>query len=100
MLLEKIFGSSTRVDRARATLCDIRQGQAEIVRVYSTQFEALLCKLPSFDQDWAKTQFIWGLHSWVAKLVMIAGPMDLHLAICKAEEIEIAQNLASGCQAR
>ena len=62
VLLEKRFGSSTRVDRAKAALCDIRQGQIEIVRSYSTRFEALLGKLPSFDQDWAKTQFIWGLH--------------------------------------
>ena len=62
-------------------------------------FEALLGKLPSFDQDWAKTQFIWGLHSRVAELVTIAGPTDLHLALHKAEEIEIARNLASGGQA-
>ena len=30
---------------------------------------------------------------------MIAGPADLHLAIRKAEEIEMARNLASGGQA-
>ena len=83
MLLEKRFGSSTRVDRARATLRDIRQGQSEIVRAYSTRFEALLGKLPSFDQDWAKTQFIWGLHSCVAELVTIARPADLHLAFVR-----------------
>ena len=58
-------------------------------------FEALLGKLPSFDQDWAKTQFIWGLHSRVAELVTIAGPADLHLAIRKAEEIEMPRSLAS-----
>ena len=52
-------------------------------------------KLPSFDQDWAKTQFIWGFHSLVVELVTIARPTDLHLAIYKAEEIKIAWNLAS-----
>ena len=98
VLLEKRFGSSTRVDRARAALRDIRQGQIETVRAYSTRFEALLGKLPSFDQDWAKTQFIWGLHSRVAELVTIAGPANLHLAIRKAEEIEMARTLASGDQ--
>ena len=98
VLLEKRFGSSTRVDRARAALRDIRQGQTENVRAYSTRFKALLGKLPSFDQDWAKTQFIWGLHSCVAELVTIAGPADLHLAIRKAEEIEMARTLASGGQ--
>ena len=52
------FGSSNRVNRARAELRNIRQGQSETVRAYSTRFEALLGKLPSWDQDWAKTQFI------------------------------------------
>ena len=83
------------MDRARAALHDVRQGQLEIVRVYSTRFKALLGKLPSLDQDWTKTQFTWGLHSRVAELVIIAGPVDLHLAIRKAEEIEMDQNLAS-----
>ena len=83
------------MDQARAALRDIRQGQSETVRAYSTRFEALLGKLPSFDQDWAKTQFLWGLHLRVVKLVTISGPADLHLAIRKAEEIEMARNLAS-----
>ena len=100
VLVEKRFGSSTRVDRARAALHDIRQGQTETVRVYFTQLEALLGKLPSFHQDWGKTQFIWGLHSRVAELVTIAGPADLHLAIRKAEEIEMAWTLALGGQTR
>ena len=59
------------------------------MRAYSTWFDALLGKLPSFDRDWAKTQFVWGLHSRVAELVTIVGPADLHLAIRKVEEIEM-----------
>ena len=88
------------MDRAKAALRDIKQGQSETMRVYSTWFEALLGKLPSFDQDWVKTQFIWGLHSCVAELVTIARLADLHLAICKVEEIEMAWNLASGGKTR
>ena len=95
VLLEKRFGSSTRVDCARAALRDIEQGQAETVRAYLTRFEALLGKLPTFNQDWAKTQFIWGSHIRVAELVTISRPTDLHLAIRKAEEIEMARTLAS-----
>ena len=57
-LLGQRFGSSNRVDRARAELRNIRQGQSETVRAYSTRFEALLGKLPSWDADWAKTQLI------------------------------------------
>ena len=35
---------------------------------------------------------------WVAELVTISGLADLHLAIRKAEEIEMARSLASGGQ--
>ena len=87
-----------RVDRARADLRNIRQGQSENVRTYSTRFEALLAKLPSFDRDWAKTQFIWGLHSCIAELVTIADPTDLHAAINHAEKIEMARNFAASGQ--
>ena len=95
-LLQRRFGSTTRVDRARADLRNIKQGQAETVRSYSTRFEALLSKLPSYDAEWAKTQFIWGLHQRVAELVVIAKPGDLHAAINHAEHIEMARNFASG----
>ena len=95
-LLQRRFGSTTRVDRARAELRNIKQGQAESVRSYSTRFEALLSKLPSFDAEWAKTQFIWGLHQRVAELVVIAKPGDLAAAINQAEHIEMARNFASG----
>ena len=63
VLLAKRFGSSTRIDRARAELRNIRQGQSESVRSYSTRFEALLGKLPTFDREWAKVQFVWGYTS-------------------------------------
>ena len=53
-LLRKRFGSSTRVDRARAALRNIKQSTNENVRAYSTRFESLLAKLPSFDVVWAQ----------------------------------------------
>ena len=95
-LLRKRFGSSTRVDRARAALRNIKQLQTENVRTYSTRFEALLAKLPSFDGEWAKSQYIWGLNQRVAELVVIAEPADLHAAILKAEKIEMARGTVSG----
>ena len=87
VLLQKRFGRTTRVDRARAELRNIKQGQSESVRSYSTRFESLLAKLPSFDAEWAKTQFIWGLHQRVAELVVIAKPDDLHAAINHASTL-------------
>ena len=95
VLLSKRFGSSTRVDWARAELRNIRQGQSESVRSYSTRFEALLGKIPTFDREWAKVQFVWGLHQRVAKLVTIAEPSDLHAAIDQAEKIEMARSFAA-----
>ena len=93
-LLGQRFGSNTRVDRARAELRNIRQGQSETVRAYSTRFEALLGKLPSWENDWAKSQFLWGLHGRVAELVAISSPAKLHAAIRQAEQVEMACSFA------
>ena len=60
VLLEKRFGSSTRVDRARADLRNIRKGQSETIRSYYTRLEALLGKLPTFDKEWAKRNSLGG----------------------------------------
>ena len=74
---------------------NIKQGQNESTQSYSTRFEALLSKLPTFDKDWAKTQYIWGLHQRVAELVVIAEPRDLHAAIHQAERIKMARTAMS-----
>ena len=98
-LLQRRFGSTTRVDRARAELRNIKQGQSEGVRSYSTRFEGLLAKLPTFDQEWAKSQFVWGLHQRVAELVVISNPRTLREAINQAENIEMARSqVAAGHQ--
>ena len=97
-LLRKRFGSSTRVDRARAALRNIKQLQNESVRAYSSKFEALLSKLPTYDVEWAKSQYIWGLSQKVAELVVISEPADLQTAILKAEKIEMARGSISGYQ--
>ena len=97
-LLRKRFGSSTRVDRARAALRNIKQSTNENVRAYSTRFESLLSKLPSFDAEWAKSQYIWGLNQGVAELVVIAEPAYLQAAILKAEKIEMERSTVSGNQ--
>ena len=89
-LMEDRFGSDTRVQRARADLRNIKQGN-ESVRAYASRFEALLSKLPSYDEDWAKSQFIWGLKQRVAELVTIAQPENLSAAIKKAEHVHMAQ---------
>ena len=97
-LLAKRFGSTTRVDRARAELRNIRQGQSEMVHSYLTWFESLLGKLPTHDREWAKVQFVWGLHQRIAELVTISEPGDLHTTINQVEKIEMARNFAANGQ--
>ena len=94
-LLEQRFGSTNRVMRARATLRNIQQNHSEDVRSYSTRFEELVGKLPTFDEDWAKSQFVWGLHGEIAAMVVIAAPTTLASAIEIAERVEMARNAAN-----
>ena len=68
------------------------------MRSYSTRFEVLLGKLPTFDKEWAKTQFIWELHQRIAELVIITGPSDLHATRNNAEKVEMGRNLAASGQ--
>ena len=93
-LLEQRFGSNNRVIRARAALRAIEQDYTEGVRSYSTRFAELLGKLPSYDEEWAKSQFVWGLHGEIAEMVVIAAPTDLTTAMQIAEHVELARNAA------
>ena len=90
-VLQRRFGSANRVDRARAALHRIKQQQNETVRSYALRFESLLAKLPNVDGEWAKTQFTWGLHARIAKLVIMSEATDLHQAILQAEKLEMTQ---------
>ena len=95
VLLQRRFGSANRVERARAALHKINQQSDETVRSYAMRFESLLAKLPSIDGEWAKTQFTWGLHARIAKLVFMSESIDLHQAIQQAEKLEMAQGSRS-----
>ena len=93
-LLEQRFGSTNRVIRARAGLRNIQQDHFEGVRNYATRFEELLGKLPTYEEDWARIQFVWGLHGDIAEMVVIAAPTTLANAIEIAERVEMARNAA------
>ena len=91
-LLEQRFGSTNRVLRARASLRSIQQEHFEGVRNYAIRFEELLGKLPNIDEEWAKSQFVWGLRGEIAAMVVIAAPTTLASAIEIAERVEMARN--------
>ena len=93
-LLERRFGSTNRVIRARAALRNIQQDHSEGVRRYATRFEEYLGKLPHYDEEWAKSQFLGGLHGGIASMVYMTGPTTLTSAIESAERVEMARNAA------
>ena len=93
-LLEQRFGSTNRVIRARAALRNIQQDHFASVRNYATRFEEYLGKLPHYDEEWAKSKFIGGLHGGIASMVYITGPTTLASAIEIAERVEMARNAA------
>ena len=93
-LLEQRFGSTNRVLRARAALRNIQQEHSEVVRSYATRFEEFLGKLPNYDEDWARSQFVWGLHGAIAAMVVMAAPTTLASAIEMAERVEMTRKAA------
>ena len=68
------------------------------MRAYSNRFESLLARLPTFDAEWAKSQYVWGLNQKIAELVVIAEPADLQAAILKAEKIDMARGMVADNQ--
>ena len=54
------FGSNIRSQEAQSQLMSISQGQ-RAVRDYASQFETLLGRLDSYDEELMLNQFIWGL---------------------------------------
>ena len=93
-LLEQRFGSTNRVIRARAALRNIQQDHSEGVRSYAMRFAESLGKLPNYDEEWARSQFVWGLHGEIAAMVVIAAPATLASAIEIAEQVELTRNAA------
>ena len=89
-LLKQRFQSSTRVDKVRAELWFVKQGDKELIHAYSCKFTALLQKLPSYDVDWAISQYIWGLSPNTVELVMMNRPATLATALQRANDIELA----------
>ena len=67
-LLLECFGSNIHSQEAQSTLMSISQGQ-RLVRDYASQFETLLGRLDSYDENMMLNQFIWGLQPELARSV-------------------------------
>ena len=88
-LLLEHFGSNIRLQEAQSTLMSISQGQ-RLVRDYASQFETLLGRLDSYDENMMLNQFIWGLQPELARSISLQYPKSIAQAVSLAETTELA----------
>ena len=87
-ILER-FGSNIRVQEAHAKLLTVSQGKRS-VRDYTSEFETLLGRLSTRDEDTWKRMYVWGLQPHLAKAIALKYPTTIAQATGHAEEIELA----------
>ena len=72
----------------------MRQGKNESAHDYSLRFEAVLDKIPAFEESWVKNIFIWGLHSNIAQEVNVKNPRTLNRGMELAKRADVAITMA------
>ena len=87
MLIER-FGNITKKEFAQSSLMSIRQGKNESAHDFAMRFEAVLDKVPQYDQTWVKNIFIWGLHPTLATTISLKSPATLSKAIELAKRVD------------
>ena len=87
-ILER-FGSNIRAQEAHAKLLTVSQGKRS-VRDYTSEFETLLGRLSTRDEDTWKRMYVWGLQPHLARAVALKYPTTIAQAAGHAEEIELA----------
>ena len=88
------FGNPTKADYAQSQLSSMRQGKNESAHDYSLHFEAVLDKIPAYEESWVKNIFIWGLHSNIAQEVNMKNPRSLNRAMELAKRADVAITMA------
>ena len=84
------FGNPTKADYAQSQLSSMRQGKNESAHDYSLRFEAVLDKIPAYEESWVRNIFIWGLHSNIAQEVNMKNPRTLNRAMELAKRADVA----------
>ena len=87
--LIKRFGSNIRAPEAQMALMKTSQGKRKM-RGYSNEFQSLLCRLPSYDEKWMTSWFLWGLQPHIAKFASLQYPNTVTEAIKYAETADMA----------
>ncbi len=73
--------SNTTKEYAQSALTNMEQGKNKSAHEFAMRFEAVLDKIPHYDQAWVKNLFVWGLHPQIATTVSLKNPATLSRAI-------------------
>ena len=84
------FGNPTKADYAQSQLSSMWQGKNESAHDYSLRFEAVLDKIPVYEESWVRNIFVWGLHSTIAQEVNMKNPRTLNRAMELAKRADVA----------
>ena len=72
----------------------IRQGKNESAHDFSLRFEAVLDKIPAYDESWVRNIFVWGLHANLAQQVNMKNPTTLNKAMQLAKRADVAMTMS------
>ena len=91
-MLER-FGSSIRVEKARAGIYQLRQDKMTVLQ-YADAFESFLAQIEDFDESQYLIQFIFGLRPEISRLVYPQQPASILAAKEMAERLELTHQAA------
>ena len=83
------FGNTTKADYAQSQLSSMRQGGNETAHDYALHFEAVLDKIPAYEESWVRNIFVWGLHANIAQEVNMKSPKTLTRAMQLAKRADV-----------
>ena len=89
----KRFGSSIRVEKARAGIYQLRQDKMTVLQ-YADAFESFLAQIEDFDESQYLIQFIFGLRPEISRLVYPQQPASILAAKEMAERLELTHQAA------
>ena len=86
-MLER-FGTSIRVEKARAGLYQLKQDKMTVLE-YTSAFEHFLAQIGDYDESYYLIHYILGLRPEIMRLVYVQEPASLLAAKTLAEKLEL-----------
>ena len=86
--------NTTKAYQAWSVLMSIRQGKNEFVHDSSLWFEAVLDRIPAYDETRVRNLFVWGLHLHIAQAVNMKNPRTLNQAMKLAKRADNAVTMS------